>query len=109
MPGISFLRPPDELTTRFCFVDFDGEKFFEAGAPSIKDLPSVDDAEAVSDFVRANMTNMYDGIQSLKAFVVKYSKWSFEISWWRDNLSSFSSLRLVTLDALKTSIKHFFK
>ena len=74
MPGISFLRPPDELTTRFCFVDFDGEKFFEAGAPSIKDLPSVDDAEAVSDFVRANMTNMYDGIQSLKAFVVKYSK-----------------------------------
>jgi aspartate/methionine/tyrosine aminotransferase len=26
LPGTSFGRPPEELTTRLCFVDFDGEK-----------------------------------------------------------------------------------
>lgn len=65
--GPAFLRPEDELTTRLCFVPFDGGKALNAsreiGLETL--LPS--------SFVQEYCTPVYDGIQLLKAWVVKNS------------------------------------
>ena len=65
MAGHCFLRPETELTTRFCFVDFEG-------APAMAAL----DAGAVVDrhFVVKFAPKIAKGMDRLKAFVKEYSQ-----------------------------------
>ena len=62
MPGSAFLRPEEELTTRFCYVDFDGTKAMEV---------LMDKGELINNekFVQDNAPKIVQGIQNLKAFV----------------------------------------
>ena len=55
--GPAFLRPEHELTTRLCYVDFDGEMALkESVRVGLKDpLPE--------DFVKQYCTQMYDGMK----------------------------------------------
>lgn len=68
MPGgPSFLRPEEELTTRLCYIDFNGGEAMKAsekvGLENV--LPE--------DFVEKEVTTMYDAIQKLCAFVKRNS------------------------------------
>ncbi|CAH1772640.1 unnamed protein product [Owenia fusiformis] len=65
--GPAFLRPEHELTTRLCFVDFDGKPALEAYRALGPD-PTLDDS-----FIQQYCPNVYNGIQALKKWVVKYS------------------------------------
>lgn len=67
MPAASFLRPADELISRFCFVCFEGAKALEA----LESLPSnivLDD-----DFVRQYCLPVVKGVENLKKWVQKYT------------------------------------
>lgn len=61
LPGSAFLRDPQELTVRLCYVDFDGQKAMEC-------LDVVD-----MDFVAQCAPRVVEGISRLKQFVVRYS------------------------------------
>ena len=55
--GPAFLRPPDELTTRLCFVDFDGEK-------ALKESHRIGLGTALPEsFVKEHCDQIYDGIK----------------------------------------------
>ncbi|XP_078331755.1 aspartate aminotransferase-like isoform X2 [Crassostrea virginica] len=62
--GPAFLRPVEELTTRLCYVPFDGGNAlaYSRGLGMDKDLPE--------GFVKDYCTPVYDGIQALKKWVV---------------------------------------
>ncbi|OWF35868.1 uncharacterized protein LOC110442412 [Mizuhopecten yessoensis] len=63
--GPAFLRPVDELTTRLCFVPFDGK----AALAESRTLGL--DVELPTNFVKEYCTPVYDGIQVLKQWVTK--------------------------------------
>lgn len=65
----AFLRPPEELTTRFCFVCFEGEAALRALE---KDLP--EDYAITDDFLRQYCLPVVKGVESLKDWVLKYSQ-----------------------------------
>lgn len=62
--GPAFLRPVDELTTRLCYVPFDGGNAlsYSRSLGMDKDLPE--------NFVKDYCTPVYDGIQALKKWVL---------------------------------------
>ncbi|XP_068214708.1 aspartate aminotransferase-like [Palaemon carinicauda] len=63
MPAASFLRPADELISRFCFVCFDGAKGLEALESSSSSVV-LDD-----DFVRQYCPPVVKGVENLKKWV----------------------------------------
>ncbi|XP_033732889.1 LOW QUALITY PROTEIN: aspartate aminotransferase-like [Pecten maximus] len=63
--GPAFLRPVGELTTRLCFVPFDGRSALEAS------LAIGLDVALPENFVKEYCTPVYDGIQILKQWVTK--------------------------------------
>jgi len=68
MPGgPSFLRPMEELSTRLCYIDFDGGAAIKSSEEIglEKDLPE--------NFVETSVPTMYAAIQKLCTFVRKYS------------------------------------
>jgi len=68
MPGgPSFLRPMEELSTRLCYIDFDGGAAIKSSEAIglEKDLPE--------NFVETSVPTMYAAIQKLCTFVRKYS------------------------------------
>ncbi|KAG7174087.1 Aspartate aminotransferase-like [Homarus americanus] len=62
-----FLRPAEELTTRFCFVCFDGCSALRA----LDDLPSPSH-HLSDDFLHKHCLPIVQGIQNLKEWVLKY-------------------------------------
>ncbi|KAK3106070.1 hypothetical protein FSP39_012043 [Pinctada imbricata] len=62
--GPAFLRPTNELTTRLCYVPFDGGLALKASRALGLDDPLPD------DFVKEFCSNVYDGIQALKNWVL---------------------------------------
>ena len=66
MGGTAFLRPEEELTTRFCYVDFNGAKAMEA----------MESGEEVNSdkFVQDYAPKIAKGVHNLKAFVKEYSQ-----------------------------------
>ncbi|CAG5109822.1 Oidioi.mRNA.OKI2018_I69.chr2.g4305.t1.cds [Oikopleura dioica] len=68
MPGGStFLRPEEELTSRLCYIDFNGGDAMKASEKIglEKSLPE--------DFVEKEVKTMFDAIQKLCNFVKRYS------------------------------------
>ncbi|XP_069998079.1 aspartate aminotransferase [Penaeus vannamei] len=67
MSAHAFLRPPEEFTTRFCFVCFDGSNALEAaqGKPASETLGD--------DFVRQYCSPVVEGVERLKSWVVKHT------------------------------------
>lgn len=63
--GPAFLRPVDELTTRLCFVPFDGTRALEASRALGLDVT------LPGNFVKEYCTPVYEGIQILKQWVTK--------------------------------------
>ncbi|MPC95663.1 hypothetical protein E2C01_090883 [Portunus trituberculatus] len=68
MSSQPFLRPSSELTTRFCFVCFDGA----AALRTLRTLPS-SSSPLGDDFVREHCPTVVKGVESLKQWVVKHS------------------------------------
>ncbi|XP_071534804.1 aspartate aminotransferase-like [Panulirus ornatus] len=66
MSAHDFLRPLEELTTRFCFVCFDGAEALRA----LKDHPSQENLS--DDFLRQHCLPIVKGIQSLRQWVLKH-------------------------------------
>jgi len=67
MPGgPSFLRPNSELSTRLCYIDFDGGAALRASSAIglDNDLPA--------DFVEMHVPTMFDAMAKLCDFVKKY-------------------------------------
>jgi len=65
MPSSSFLLPPTDLTTRFCYVNFEG-------APCLEELARKgEDFWPGDDFVRQFCPDLVDGVASLVAWVSK--------------------------------------
>ena len=58
--GPAFLRPETELTTRLCYVDFDGDIALKESIRLGLSQPLPE------DFVKEYCTQMYDGIKVLK-------------------------------------------
>ena len=63
LPGSDFLRPENEFTVRFCFVDFNGQKAMEL----LNDFK-----EPNETYIEAAAPRLVEGIKRLKAFVSKY-------------------------------------
>ena len=75
MGGEAFLRPAEEFSTRFCFVDFDGTKALEV-LEEIMAESGVADANKVDldvDFLRKVAPNMVEALARIRRFVTKYS------------------------------------
>lgn len=68
MSSQPFLRPSSELTTRFCFVCFDGA----AALQTLRTLPS-SSAPLGDHFVREHCPTVVKGVENLKQWVVKHS------------------------------------
>jgi len=69
MPGgPSFLRPESELSTRLCYIDFDGGEAIRRS----EDIGL--DNELPPDFVQTAVPSMHQAMQKLAAFVTAYSK-----------------------------------
>ncbi len=66
LPGVPFGRPPEELVTRLCFVDFDGRLALAktADLPLADDLPDALLEECCGDVLRA-IDLMIDWLESL--------------------------------------------
>ncbi|KAK4307444.1 hypothetical protein Pmani_020793 [Petrolisthes manimaculis] len=67
MSSHPFLRPVEDLSTRFCFVCFDGSKALRA----LEDLPK--DTPITDDFLHQHCLSLVKGVRQLKEWVVKYS------------------------------------
>ncbi|KAK3856091.1 hypothetical protein Pcinc_037549, partial [Petrolisthes cinctipes] len=67
MSSHPFLRPAEDLSTRFCFVCFDGSKALRA----LEDLPK--DTPITDDFLLQNCLSLGPRVKQLKEWVVKYS------------------------------------
>merc|ERR1711892_140274 len=68
MPGgPSFLRPESELSTRLCYIDFDGGEAIRQS-----ELVGLD-CELPDDFVKQAVPSMYEAMEKLKAFVISNS------------------------------------
>lgn len=65
--GPAFLRPVTELTTRLCYVPFDGKAALQASRELGLDKPLPE------SFVKEWCTSVYDGIQELKKWVLKHT------------------------------------
>ena len=63
LPGSDFLRPPDEFTVRFCFIDFDGQKAMDL----LNNFNDIND-----EYIKAAAPRIVEGINRLKTFVLKY-------------------------------------
>lgn len=61
--GPDFLRPETELTTRMCFVNFDGKKALEFSRELGLDTPLPE------DFVEEQCTSLYEAIKALVSWV----------------------------------------
>ena len=68
MPGSAFLRPDDELTTRFCYVDFDGSPIID-GKMDVSQIEKRDK----ETFMKEIAPKIAAGIERLVRFVEKYS------------------------------------
>ncbi|XP_071157014.1 aspartate aminotransferase-like [Mytilus edulis] len=66
--GPAFLRPVEELTTRLCYVPFDGKGALQASRKLGLEKPLPE------KFVQEYCTPVYDGIQALKTWVMKHSE-----------------------------------
>ncbi|KAI0221910.1 hypothetical protein LSAT2_026841 [Lamellibrachia satsuma] len=62
--GPAFLRPLTELTTRLCYVNFDGAVALGESERLGLETP------LPADFVQKHCTRLYDGIQALKSWVL---------------------------------------
>ena len=68
MPGSAFLRPEDELTVRFCYVDFDASPIIDGELNDVHQM--IQDKEK---FVAEIAPKIAAGIERLVRFVEKYS------------------------------------
>lgn len=66
MSSKTFLRPSSELTTRFCFVAFDGAEALQA----LRALPDAS-GPLRDEFVREHCQTIVKGVERLKQWVVK--------------------------------------
>ena len=67
MPSTPFLRPSSELTTRFCFVCFDGKKALDAIKASKNTVFN-------DDFVKENCTPIIEGVERIKTWIKTLKK-----------------------------------
>jgi aspartate aminotransferase len=65
LPGTDFGRPPDELTARISYVDFDGAEALRAAAEASSDQ----DLDA--SFARRHCPRPVDGVERLAAWLMK--------------------------------------
>lgn len=64
LPGSAFGRPPEELTVRMAYVDFDGARALEAcEEPEYRDELSL-------DFLRIYCPKVVDGVERMRAWIV---------------------------------------
>ena len=68
MSSHPFLRPSSELTTRFCFVCFDGSEVLRA----LRTLPATS-APLQEEFIRDHCPTIVNGVERLRNWVVKHS------------------------------------
>ncbi|CAG0895313.1 unnamed protein product [Cyprideis torosa] len=66
LPGEAFLRPSSELTTRLCFINFDGGPFL---ASILDRLPG---ATITDEDIRRFCPKTVQGIEAIKAFIMKH-------------------------------------
>lgn len=67
MSANAFLRPADELTTRFCFVCFDGSQ----GLKVLETTPTI--TSLSDDFIHQYCRPIVEGVDSLKKWVLKHT------------------------------------
>ena len=75
MPAINFHMPDEDLSTRFCFVCFDGQKTLDA----IKSLREATggsaggyrDVALTEDFVKEHCGHLVEGVQALKKWCLQ--------------------------------------
>uniref|UniRef100_A0A0L8GXF4 Aminotransferase class I/classII large domain-containing protein n=1 Tax=Octopus bimaculoides TaxID=37653 RepID=A0A0L8GXF4_OCTBM len=63
--GPAFLRPESELTTRLCYVNFDGKKALQKSREIGLDKPLPE------DFIKKHCSPLYDGIQAIVSWVLE--------------------------------------